>query len=193
MEQQDPSDFHRIASEDLRPDSERTPERSALYRRSVSGLEISDTPCNTTKGLVRTVDDPRKLLGRYARLSNKWTLIETLEEAATYKGKKVEMRSTMECRAEGFTVCADCMGSSFRGMKNAMNNIAAGFSGESMSLFLKRMHTSGFKLPVMYLGEDVNHSALTFKEAKEAKESEADATIATKAYVDARTNANQIS
>ena len=117
-----------------------------ILQRSLSGVEITDTPCKTTKGLIRTIDDPRKLHGRYARLSNKWTLIATLEEAATYKGKKVEVRSPMECRAEGFTVCADCMGSTFRGMKNAMNNIAAGFSGELMSLFLKRMHTSGFKL-----------------------------------------------
>lgn len=117
-----------------------------ILQRSLSGLEITDEPCNTTQGLVRDVTDPSKLVGRYVRLSNKWTLLNSTEEASVYKGKRLEVRSPMFCKTMGFNVCSSCMGSSFVGMKNAMNNVSADFSGELMSLFLKRMHTSGFKL-----------------------------------------------
>ena len=39
-----------------------------------------------------------------------------------------------------------CLGEMYKGQKNAMNNLAADFSGELMNLFLKRMHTSGFSV-----------------------------------------------
>jgi hypothetical protein len=41
------------------------------------------------------------------------------------------------------------MGESYKGSKNAMNNLAADFSGTLMGMFLKRMHTSGFSMTVI--------------------------------------------
>ncbi|MDD2819483.1 MAG: hypothetical protein PHN51_11905 [Candidatus Nanopelagicales bacterium] len=117
-----------------------------ILQRALSGVEIVDTPCDTKEGLVGIVEDTRGMVGKYIRLSNKWSLVTSDTEAASYKGKKVEMRSPMFCASEGFTLCYACLGDTYKGQKNALNNIAAQFSGELMGLFLKRMHTSGFKL-----------------------------------------------
>lgn len=117
-----------------------------ILQRSLSGIEISDTECSTTKGVIQRCVKPSDLVGRYVRLSSKWSLIETDEQAKTYKDKIVEIRSPMYCKSPGFTICYKCMGESYKGSKNAMNNLAADFSGTLMGMFLKRMHTSGFTL-----------------------------------------------
>ena len=52
----------------------------------------------------------------------------------------------MYCQSKNNTICYKCLGENYKGVKNAINNIAATFSGELLRLFLKRMHTSGFSL-----------------------------------------------
>ena len=138
MEQQDPSDLHRIASEGLRPDSERIPERSALYQRFLIWFERSHI----------------------------WD------------------SSTLDPVSVGYDHCTG--GHVFKVHSVRISENAAIESGLVRAILDNCSDVIDFMLPVMYSYEDVIHSALTFKEAKEVKESEADATIATKAYVDAR-------
>jgi len=118
-----------------------------ILQRSLAGLEITDTPCDTKLGLVRLVSKPEKLVGRYIAVAGKWKLVETPDEAGAYLGKLVTGRSPMFCTTSNDNeICYACLGEMYKGQTNAMNNLAANFSGELMSLFLKRMHTSGFSL-----------------------------------------------
>ena len=117
-----------------------------ILQRSLSGLEVADTACKTTRGLMRTVHKPEQLVNRYVKLSKDWKLISDIQEAKEWVGKSCEVRSVMYCTSAGNTLCYQCLGENFKGSKNAINNIAAHFSGELMTLFLKRMHTSGFNL-----------------------------------------------
>lgn len=117
-----------------------------ILQRSLSGLEISGVECDTKRGLNRLVLKPESLLNRYIRVGPKWLLIDNKEQAGTYMGKVVQVKSPMYCTQPGNAICYSCLGSTYKDNKNAINNIAAGFSGELMTLFLKRMHTSGFNL-----------------------------------------------
>lgn len=118
-----------------------------ILQRSLAGLEVTDTPCNTKKGLFRFITKPDKIVGRYVFKENKWELIENPEQAGKYLGKIVSVRSPSYCATTNDNeICYMCLGEMYKGQKNAMNNLAAEFSGELMNLFLKRMHTSGFGL-----------------------------------------------
>lgn len=117
-----------------------------ILQRSLSGLEIDLVHCDTKKGLVKIVNKPEQLINRYIMLGSKWTLIESKEQAGAYLGKAIQFKSPMYCTAKGNKVCYSCLSEIYKTNKNAINNIASEFSGELMTLFLKRMHTSGFKL-----------------------------------------------
>ena len=117
-----------------------------ILQRSLSGVEISGEHCGTKQGLDKLISKPEQLLNRYVRADNQWLLIDSIDKAGTYLGKLVKVKSPMYCIEPGNAVCYSCLGATYKGNKNAINNIAAGFSGELMSLFLKRMHTSGFNL-----------------------------------------------
>lgn len=118
-----------------------------ILQRSLSGLEVTDQDCMTTKGLKRVPTKGSRLVNRYVSTGgSKWTLVETPEQGDKYLGQVVTVRSPMYCQSKGNTICYKCLGENYKGIKNAVNNIAANFSGELMTLFLKRMHTSGYTL-----------------------------------------------
>lgn len=118
-----------------------------VIQRSLAGIEVSDTPCDTKRGLFRFIDKPNKLVGRYVYEKNEWKLVENLTDAGAYLGKFVSVRSPAYCQTKNDNdVCYKCLGEMYKGVKNAVNNIGADFSGELMTLFLKRMHTSGFNI-----------------------------------------------
>lgn len=116
-----------------------------ILQRSIAGLEVTDKVCNTKRGLMRLIEKPDKLVGRYILKNGKWELVNSTQEAGVYLGKTISVRSPAYCQTENENeICYACLGEMYKGQKNAMNNLAADFSGELMNLFLKRMHTSGF-------------------------------------------------
>ena len=127
-----------------------------ILQRSLSGLEIAAEPCSTQTGVTRLVTQPKKLVNRYVKEGSKWTLVSNQEQAAAYLGKTITMRSPMYCKSGNNSICYTCLGENYKGSKNAINNIAAGFSGELMTLFLKRMHTSGFSLTDIHMKDLVS-------------------------------------
>lgn len=122
-----------------------------ILQRSLSGLEIAQEPCTVKTGLTRLVTNPGKLINRYVQSGSKWVLVNNQEEAGAYLGKVISVRSPMYCASGNNSICYACLGENYKGAKNAINNIAAGFSGELMTLFLKRMHTSGFSLTDIHM------------------------------------------
>lgn len=122
-----------------------------ILQRSLSGMDIVDTDCNTLKGYARLITkrNVNKLVGRYVKpkpTDKQWTLVESEDQAGSYMGQNLTMRSAMYCQSPNNTLCYRCLGETFKGSTSAMTNLAASMSAEFMTLFLKRMHTSGFTL-----------------------------------------------
>lgn len=122
-----------------------------ILQRSLSGLSIVDEDCGTQRGFTRLITNAnlKKTFGRYVKVSptdKQWTLIEDVQQAEKYLGKTLVFRSALYCKSEGSTRCYRCLGETFKGSAAAMTNLAASISSEFMTLFLKRMHTSGFGL-----------------------------------------------
>ena len=117
-----------------------------ILQRAISGLEISDNDCGTKIGFKRLIEKSTisQLVNRYVREANQWKLVADEKQAGTYLGKTTEIRSSVFCKSPNNSVCYRCMSESFKGNKTAMTNLASSMSAEFMTLFLKRMHTSGF-------------------------------------------------
>lgn len=119
-----------------------------ILQRAISGLEIADNDCGTKIGFKRLIDKSivSQLVNRYIRQGDQWKLVTDEKHAGEYLGKVVEMRSSVFCKSGNNSVCYRCMSESFKGNKTAMTNLASSMSAEFMTLFLKRMHTSGFEV-----------------------------------------------
>lgn len=115
-----------------------------ILQRSLSSITISQTPCTTTKGILREIDKSNytKIINRYIRTSSGWKEIISMEEAEKYIGKTIEVRSTMYCKTTGNSVCYACLSSFYKGNESGISNLAANISDAFMTLFLKRMHAS---------------------------------------------------
>lgn len=114
-----------------------------ILQRSLSGLRISKTPCNTTRGLVRSItkDNYKKLVNRYIKNKN-WLLIENIDQAKEYIGKEVEIRSPMYCTSSSNSICYACMSENYKNLPSGITNLASGISSVLMNAFLKKMHSS---------------------------------------------------
>jgi hypothetical protein len=114
-----------------------------VLQRSLSGLTILKTPCNTTKGFKRKINKTNfnKLVNRYVK-NNGWKLVANAEDAKQYIDKEVEMRSTMYCTAPGNNICYQCMSENYKNSPNGMSNLAATISSVLLNMFLKMMHST---------------------------------------------------
>lgn len=112
-----------------------------ILQRSLSGLTIAQTPCNTNKGFTRLITESnyKSLIGRYIK-DKGWSLVEDNESAKSYIGKLTEVRSMMYCTSPGNTVCYQCVSHNYKGNTTGITNVASNMSSALMNLFLKRMH-----------------------------------------------------
>ena len=125
-----------------------------ILQRSIAGITVVDEDCGTRQGFTRLITERNhsKLLSRYVKLSEQdkdWILVDSADQSKSYLGKRLVVRSPMRCLSPVPTLCYRCLGESFKGSASAMTNLAAAMSGEFMTLFLKRMHTSGFSLTTL--------------------------------------------
>lgn len=118
-----------------------------ILQRALSGLRISKTPCNTTKGFKRKITNGnyKGLIGRYIK-QNGWVLVSDEEKAKEYKEKLVEVRSTLYCTSGNNTVCYACMAESYKTQEAGISNLAANISAVLMVNFLKRMHSNSVEV-----------------------------------------------
>ena len=114
-----------------------------VLQRSLAGLTISGIPCDTTKGIKRLISKANygSLANRYIKEGG-WKLIDSIEDAAKYIGKVVEIRSAMYCTASGNGVCYKCMSENYKNSVSGITNLSAEISSVLMSLFLKLMHAT---------------------------------------------------
>ncbi len=125
-----------------------------ILQRSIAGITVVDEDCGTRQGFTRLITERNhsKLLSRYVKMSEQdkdWILVDSADQSKSYLGKRLVVRSPMRCLSPVPTLCYRCLGESFKGSASAMTNLAAAMSGEFMTLFLKRMHTSGFNLTTL--------------------------------------------
>jgi hypothetical protein len=113
-----------------------------ILQRSLANIEILPNECNTTIGVTRDIDNSNytKLINRYIMNKGKWTLVGSKQEASTYLGKRLQIRSTMYCTAGGNKVCYKCVSDSYKDKPNGTTNIASQISSVLMTMFLKLMH-----------------------------------------------------
>jgi hypothetical protein len=110
--------------------------------RSIGGLTIQTTPCDTKKGLIRVYNekDYTKLVDRYIKVNNEWKHIENQDEAKAYIGKEVEVRSPMWCKAENNSICYACLGGRYKEDVNGITTLALEISNTILYMFMKLMH-----------------------------------------------------
>lgn len=113
-----------------------------ILQRSLANIEIVPNECDTTRGVVRDIDKRNysNLINRYVEDSGKWKLVESKDEASSYMGKKLKVRSMMYCTTPGNKVCYKCVSESYKSMPNGSTIIASQMSSVLMSMFLKLMH-----------------------------------------------------
>lgn len=129
-----------------------------ILQRSLSGISISNKPCNTTKGLVRVLTErqAKGFTGRSYLSGGKWKTVETSEEALALKGKTLTVRSTMYCTSPKDSVCYACMNLSYKDNESAVTNIAATISGIFLNAFLKLMHSSVTQVRVIEIEDMIS-------------------------------------
>jgi len=112
--------------------------------RSLTGITIDSTPCNTKKGIKRMITEKNyiKLLNRYIKRGDNWILIENDTQAKELIGKEIEIRSPMYCTKEGNKICYRCLNEGYKDQPNAVSNIASEISAVFMGMFLKLMHNT---------------------------------------------------
>ncbi len=110
--------------------------------RALSTLKIEPDDCGTTVGLKRYVrtEDVKTLIGRSVLTKTGWSLISTEEQALTYTGSLVELRSPMYCKKIGDNLCAQCMGQYFADNPDAITNTALEISRQFITMYMKAMH-----------------------------------------------------
>ena len=115
-----------------------------ILQRSLSGVKILNTKCDTTRGIKRVITDKnfKKIINRYIK-KNDWILVDDIDTAKSYIGKEVEIRSIMYCRSPGNTICYACMSESYKDSPTASTTLAANISSVLLNTFLKKMHSSG--------------------------------------------------
>lgn len=113
-----------------------------ILQRSLSSLSISNTECNTKRGLKRiiTSHNVSKLVNRYVSINGKWTLIATTEEAKKLIDKEVVIRSSMFCTSPKNTICYKCMNEIYKNIPTGITNIASELSGVILGMFMKLTH-----------------------------------------------------
>lgn len=114
-----------------------------ILQRSIAGIYITPTPCNTTKGLSRLITNSnyKNLVNRYIKEKG-WKLVEDLNQAKSYVGKTVETRSSMFCTTAGNMVCYACMSEGYKNIPSGATSLAADISSVFMKMFLKIVHGS---------------------------------------------------
>lgn len=110
--------------------------------RSVGNFRIDDTDCETTLGLIRYFnnDDIDQLVGREVMKATSWVLIESLEQAKSYIGTPVVVRSPMYCQLDGDHICKHCAGKRLAENPVGLTIAVTEISSIIMTAALKKMH-----------------------------------------------------
>lgn len=110
--------------------------------RASSNIQIKDGDCGSRMGLLVEVrkDTIRLLVNSYVITQNGVKLVESSDEAGSYMGKRLMVRSPMFCSLEKTDFCATCLGVNLSRNKNAATVAVTQEGSIMMLIFMKAMH-----------------------------------------------------
>jgi hypothetical protein len=109
--------------------------------RAANNFSIKEGDCGSRLGLGRTYDakNIHQIVGKTI-LTGGSKLIKTKEEADTYLGKLITVRSPMFCKLKGDTICATCAGEKLSTLPTGLSIPLTDISAIIMTSSMKRMH-----------------------------------------------------
>ena len=118
-----------------------------ILLRAGNGFVVLDKDCGTKLYIQREYDETMlsSLVGRYIIDGNKSKNIVNIDEAGSYIGKVLKVRTPMYCKLEGNTICRVCAGEKLFGYKEGLSIPITDISNTILYSFMKRMHTAELK------------------------------------------------
>jgi hypothetical protein len=126
--------------------------------RSSQNLNVTIDDCGSTDGRELYVNDITKnrLVGFKMLLNSKWYKVNTLDEAGTYLGKTVKVRSPMYCKAEQTDYCKACLGETLSLNPKGLSIAVAGYGSTLLLIKMKAAHGKALILERMDLEVSLN-------------------------------------
>lgn len=112
--------------------------------RAANNYTIQATDCQTPLGITRTFDEKNieKLVGRTVIEGKTTKLVESLDQAKSYIGNKILVRSPMYCRADGPNLCRVCAGERLFKFPTGVTIPLTEISSIILAASLKKMHSN---------------------------------------------------
>lgn len=120
--------------------------------RASSNLRVKDTDCGAVVGKPLNVTEANyQVLAGFSVIdkTKKPIKITTEEEAKTYIGKLVEVRSPMYCRHTKTDFCGVCVGSKLNEHPTALSMAVSAYGSTFMGIFMSAMHGKQLALAKM--------------------------------------------
>ena len=120
-------------------------------QRASSNISVVTEDCGSTLGnnVLVTEDKLKWIMGFNLVAKEGSVLIETIEDAKKYLGKKVVVRSPMYCKAEKNGYCHKCIGSNLSNSPTGLSLAITQYGSTMMYINMRAMHGSALSLAKM--------------------------------------------
>lgn len=138
----------RAASTDRGSETQKGGEATKWIYRAASNINITMDDCGTKTGLVLTVtkENLNKVAGFYVASEKGYKLVEDVQEAGSYLGKKLMVRSPLYCKKSLTDYCKVCVGKALGVNPNGAATAVAKLGSTFLALSLKAAHTKELAL-----------------------------------------------
>lgn len=125
-----------------------------LFRAS-SNLKITVPDCGTKigKDFDVTEQNRNKLVGYSVLVNGETIAVETKEQAGTYLGKTLMVRSPLYCKLTYTDFCSTCVGANLAQTTTGLSLAIAAYGSSMMLISLKSAHSSGVKTQKLNIKE----------------------------------------
>lgn len=116
-------------------------EATKFNYRIFQNTSVTEEDCGSTFGLMvsLTKDNVENYVTNHA-ITKTGTVAITKENAESFIGKSVRVRSPIYCKTSGANFCAKCMGGKIAATPNAVATYAADIGSLFLGIFMKAMH-----------------------------------------------------
>jgi len=110
--------------------------------RATSSIKIEHTDCGTKMGVTRDVTKKnyKKYVNRYILVNGKTVLIKNEDDAKSYIGKTIMMRSPQYCKLKTSNLCEKCVDDILKNYETGMSLVMTDISNVLLNDALKKMH-----------------------------------------------------
>ena len=119
--------------------------------RASSNLNITEDDCQTRVGKTLTVSEENKadIIGFNVIMKEGSKLVVNDEDASTYLGKKIMVRSPMYCKLTSTDFCKVCVGKRLALNPNGLSTAVSEYGSTFLSIYLAAAHAKSLKLARM--------------------------------------------